>query len=494
VLGLIVLLQALTLAVSGPATSPEYLPIWVASADGHFDRQGLKVTLRPTRSEVGAAEALAQGQADLVATSIEALLRFGVREGQSPRLLLGLTAAPPVALLADAARGARVRRVEDLAGLRVGITAPGVPEHVWLNILLTRAQLGPARVQVVSVGSGGLERALGSGDLQAAMVPDAVASALIADRRATLLADLRTPGAAERTLGARTVSAAVFVRADRRPGERELAAFTRAIVSAEARLAAGNAGGLASRLPRSVVGASEEFEARLQQARSLYLPEGRVSDEQLETTVTLLTDELPVRPRARLQLLPPGRASRRPHRGDRHTGGHEEPRREPEREPDHVRVRAGDRLHQLAIEVLDRIGPRLVEGRPGRDVLVDETVGVPRHHHPRDLRAGEDEASRTIDHRHAGEHVVRAAAQAAQHLDRVVLILRLAEDVPVEHHDRVSAEHDGVGMLGGHLAGLELGKPGHGRGEWARLELLDHVGGDDVELLHEPAEQLPPAR
>ena len=292
--------------MSGPATSPEYLPIWVASADGHFDRQGLKVTLRPTRAEVGAAEALAQGQADLVATSIEALLRFGVREGQSPRLLLGLTAAPPVALVADA-RGARVRRVEDLAGLRVGIAAPGVAEQVWLNILLTRAQLSPARVQVVSVGSRGMERALGSGDLRAAIVPDAVASELLADRRATLLADLRTPAAAERTLGARTVSAAVFVRADRRPGERELAAFTRAILSAEARLAAGNADGLVSRLPRSVIGTPEEFAARLQQARSLYLPEGRVSDEQLETTMTLLRDELPVPSRARLQLMPPGR-------------------------------------------------------------------------------------------------------------------------------------------------------------------------------------------
>ncbi len=285
--------------MSGPATSPEYLPIWVASADGHFDRQGLKVTLRPTRSEVGAAEALAQGQADLAATSMEALLRFGVREGQSPRLLLGLTAAPPVALVVDAALGARVRRVEDLAGVRLGIAAPGAPEHVWLNVLLARAQLTPAQVHVVSVGSQGLARALGTGELRAALMPDPLASELLAERRATLLADLRTPAAAERTLGARTVSAAVFVRADRRPGERELAAFTRAVLSAEARLAAGRAEALAARLPRSVVGTPEEFEARVQQALRLYLPDGRVSDEQLETTVTLLGDQLPLRSRPR---------------------------------------------------------------------------------------------------------------------------------------------------------------------------------------------------
>jgi NitT/TauT family transport system substrate-binding protein len=314
VLGLIVLLQALTIAVSGPATSPEYLPIWVASADGQFARQGLKVTLRPTRSEVGAAEALAQGQADLVATSVEALLRFGVREGQSPRLLLGLTAAPPVALVVDATHGGRLRRVEDLIGVRVGITAPGAAEHAWLNFLLARARLTPTQVQVVSAGRNGLVRALGSGELQAAVVSDALANHLLAERRATLLADLRTPAAAQRALGLPTVSAAIFIRADRRPGERELAAFSRAILAAEERLAAGGARELSARLPRSVVGTPEEFEARVLHVRSLYLPDGRVSAEQLDATIELLRDQLPLPARARIQLLPPGRVKTSPGR------------------------------------------------------------------------------------------------------------------------------------------------------------------------------------
>jgi NitT/TauT family transport system substrate-binding protein len=300
--------------VSGPATSPEYLPIWVAAADGHFDRQGLKVTLRPTRSEVGAAEALAQGQADLVATSVEALLRFGGREGQSPRLLLGLTAAPPVALVVDAAHGTSVRTLRDLAGLRVGIAAPGAPEHSWLNVLLARARLTPTQVHVVSAGALGLARGLSTGDLHAALLPDAVANHLLGERRATLLADLRTPAAAQRALGFPTVSAAVFVRADRRPGERELAAFTRAILAAEERLAAGGVAALKARLSRSVVGAGDEFETRVLQARTLYLPDGRVSEEQLEMTTMFLRDQLPLPPRARIQLLPTVRVKTTPGR------------------------------------------------------------------------------------------------------------------------------------------------------------------------------------
>ena len=314
VLALIVLLQTLTLAVSGPATSPEYLPIWVAAADGHFSRQGLRVTVRATRSEVGAAEALAQSQVDLAATSLEALLRFGIRDGQNPRVLLGLTAAPPVALVVDAAHG-RLRTVADLSGQRVALSAPGAAEHAWLTFILARARLTPAQVHLTSVGTQGLERALMSSEVRAAFVPEPVASRLLAERRAMLLADLRTPAASQKTLGVSTVSAAIFVRAERRPGERELAAFTRAILAAEERLGTDAAGDLAAKLPKNVVGGSaEEFETRVRQARGLYLGDGRVSGEQLDATLGVLRDHMPLPPRARVQILAQGRVKTTPGR------------------------------------------------------------------------------------------------------------------------------------------------------------------------------------
>src|SRR3989442_9295 len=146
--GLIVLLQTLILAVSGPATSPEYLPIRVAEAEGYFAAEGLAVTVRTTRAESGAAEALAEGQADLVATTLEAILRFGLRAAsQAPRLVFGLTAAPPVALLVAAPHVAAVRSIEDLSALRVGVATPGAPEHAWFGWHLARAGLSVAQMR-----------------------------------------------------------------------------------------------------------------------------------------------------------------------------------------------------------------------------------------------------------------------------------------------------------------------------------------------------------
>lgn len=300
-IGLILLLQALTIAVSGPPNSPEYLPLRVAEGHGYFAREGLSVTLKTTRAEVGAAEALAQGQADLAATSLEAVLRFATRAAtQGPRLVFGFTAAPPVALLLAPSLNGTVRSIDQLAGLRVGITAPGDPAHTWLVALLARAGLSIAQVETVSLGERGLVTAMETGDVQAGIVAEPAASRLIGEHHAVVLGDLRTPAAVERALGKATLNAGLFARADRRPGERELAALVKALVDAERLIATASADTLAAKLPRAVAGTPEDFGRRLDAARALYLPDGAVTVEQVRESMTLVRAHMPFSPGLRL--------------------------------------------------------------------------------------------------------------------------------------------------------------------------------------------------
>jgi NitT/TauT family transport system substrate-binding protein len=311
--GLILLLQTLVLAVSGPPTSPEYLPIRVAEAEGYFAQEGLAVTVKTTRAESGAAEALAQGQADLAATTLEAILRFGLRTAsQAPRLVFGLTAAPPVALIVGPSHASAVRSLEDLSALRVGVTTPGAPEHAWFGWLLARAGLTVAQVSVKSLGARGLVAAIDSGEIHVGLVPEPLATRLLSDRRAKLLADFRTPRAVTETLGASSVNAAVFARADRRPPDRDLLAVARALRKAEARIRTGDAGEIADKLPTQVVGEPELFGARLAAARLLYLPDGLVSPDQVQQTIAIIRAHTPLpqsvripRPEEMLQLKSP---------------------------------------------------------------------------------------------------------------------------------------------------------------------------------------------
>ncbi|MBI3827587.1 MAG: ABC transporter substrate-binding protein [Candidatus Rokubacteria bacterium] len=296
-LGLILLLQALTVAVSGPPTSSEYLPLHVAEAEDYFAREGLPVTLRLTRAEVGAAEALAQGQVDLAATSLESLLRFGPRIArQSPRVVFGLTAAPPVAVLVANQAAARVRAVRDLAGARVGLSAPGGHEQTWFGALLSRAGVKLTDVDLVSLGARGLVAAVAAGDVAAGLVHEPFAGRLLADGEAWLLADLRTPAAVEKSLGHATMGAAIFARADRLPPDAEIQAFIRALRAAERQLAGAGAEALATKLARRVVGAPDEFAARLEASRALYLPNGDVTAVQLRDTIAMIRGQTPLPP------------------------------------------------------------------------------------------------------------------------------------------------------------------------------------------------------
>jgi NitT/TauT family transport system substrate-binding protein len=294
-LGAIILAQALALAVSGPSTSPEYLPLRVAVAEGYFAREGLTDTQRTTHAEPGAAEALAQGQADLVATSLEAMLRFGPRAAAAaPRLVLGLTAAPPVALVVADSQKELVRSIEHLSGTRVGVTTPGAPEQAWLAWILARAGLSPAQVWMVSRGERGLTQAVETGDVHAGLVREPAVSRLLATGRARMLVDLRTPAAVTQALGATTVNAAVFMRADRPVRDPDLAAFTRAVLAAEHRIATAPARALADRLPVALTTPAEDFEQRLEACRNLYLVDGAVSVEQVQETLTIIRAHLPL--------------------------------------------------------------------------------------------------------------------------------------------------------------------------------------------------------
>jgi len=307
----VVLLQAsLTIAVAGPATSPEYLPLHVAQAEGYFAAQKLAVTLRSVRSDAGAAEALASGHAQLAATSLDAALRLGAVDGTPPRLVWGLTAAPPVALLVNPARAGTIRSAADLVGQTVAVPAPGTAEDQVLGLLLARAGVPIHRVILRSLGERGAARALEGGEVAAAVLAEPYVSRLVEDGKAAVAVDLRTAKDAAERLGGPTVNAALFAPAAAPPAAATLRAVAAALQAALARLSAAEPAALEASLPAAVIGSSADFALRLRGARDLFLPGGRVSVEALERSVELVRSRAPLPAKVKLprraeQLLLP---------------------------------------------------------------------------------------------------------------------------------------------------------------------------------------------
>jgi len=297
---LVLLQTALTIAVAGPPTSPEYLPLHVAQADGLFTAQQLSVTLRSTRSDAAAAEMLATGQAQLAATSLDAALRLGGTEGVPPRLVWALTAAPPVALLVAPGRVDTIRSAADLAGQTVAVPAPGTTEDQALGLLLARAGVPMHRVKVLSLGERGVARALEGGEVAAGVLGEPHVSRLVEGGKAVIAVDLRTAKDAAATLGGPTVGAALFARAGAEPPAATIRALRAALQAAVGRTISAELAALQTTLPSAVIGSPADFALRLRSARDLFLSDGRVPAETLERSLELLRARAPLPAKVKL--------------------------------------------------------------------------------------------------------------------------------------------------------------------------------------------------
>lgn len=287
---LVVLQATMTIATAGPLSAPEYWPLWVAQSEGYFAEEGLDVTITPFRAEGPAAEALGRGQAELAATSLDAAITLGHSGGVPPRIVFGLTAAPPVALLVPRGRQEAIQGLADLVGKTIGVTAPGTAAQLALISLLGAGGIRPHQVKTKSFGERGLAAALVSGEVAAGMVGDPDATRLVESGEATVLVDLRRPSEAARWLKAPTVNAAVFIRADTALGPDKVKPLVRALLKAVARLRTAPAEELRAKLPASAIGFPEDFEARLHGAREIYLQDGMVTTEVLGDSLALVRD------------------------------------------------------------------------------------------------------------------------------------------------------------------------------------------------------------
>jgi NitT/TauT family transport system substrate-binding protein len=291
---LVLLQTAIAVSVAGPMTSAEYLPLRLAEARGDFAREGVAVSFREARSPADAAEDLARGRVELAATSLDAALRLGQAERQPPLLVMGLTAAPPVALLVSAALQNAIRGPADLVGRTVGIPAPGAAEHAVLLSLLAAANVPAGRVRIESLGERGVAAALAAGTVAAGVVGDPWATRTAEGGAAVALADLRQPGAAQQWLGGPTVHAGIFVRPGTRQEAVDLSPVVRAVREALRHLAAGDPADLARGLPAEVVGQPDDFSARLAGARNLYLPDGQVDRDRIVNSLARVRERWPI--------------------------------------------------------------------------------------------------------------------------------------------------------------------------------------------------------
>ena len=166
--------QDLRLAVS---RGPVSLPIYVAEAQGYFEREGVAVRTHECSSGRSCFQLLAIGQTDL-ATAAELLVALDSFTGSDVAIIATLnSSAHSIKLVAR--RGAGIKVPEDLRGKRIA-TVAGTSAQYFLDRWLVFHEIDPKQVDVVPLAPEQLVGALQRHEADAIAIWEPIASTAMA--------------------------------------------------------------------------------------------------------------------------------------------------------------------------------------------------------------------------------------------------------------------------------------------------------------------------
>lgn len=180
-----------TVAVAGQSEM-YHLPLLLADQLGFFQAEGVDVVLRDFTAGAPALQALQDGVVDVVSGAYEHTIRQQVR-GLALRSVVLHGRAPQVALGVSTRTAPRYESLRDLAGLRIGVSAPGSSTHTFARWVMAREGLLASEATFVAVPSGSAAlAALRSGQIQALCHSDPIMAQAEQKLGVRVVADART--------------------------------------------------------------------------------------------------------------------------------------------------------------------------------------------------------------------------------------------------------------------------------------------------------------
>jgi NitT/TauT family transport system substrate-binding protein len=139
-----------SIAVGG-RTFMIYLPLSVTERLGYFKDAGLNVDIQEVNSGTKSAQALVGGSVDATAGSFDHTIQLQAK-GETITAVVLMGRYPGIVFGLVPAAAARYHDLQDLKGLKIGVTAPGSQTSLMANYLLAKAGLKPEDVSFISVG------------------------------------------------------------------------------------------------------------------------------------------------------------------------------------------------------------------------------------------------------------------------------------------------------------------------------------------------------
>lgn len=280
--------QRVILSVPGPGNLL-YLPLSLAPRIGADLAEGLSFDLSYSGGGPQSLRSLMERNCDFAAAGLSALAlqRFNSRPVVC---VVPLTRVPAYTLLVRAGLQGQVRRIADLQGRVVGVKGhvPGgrSTSQLFSEYLLSQAGLAPDRVNYVAAGQSYDSQlaSLVSGAVDAVVADEPFAARLARQRVAFVLADYHELETTRKLLGGLFLNGMLGTRMDMVAERPEVVEkVVRTVKRALAWIDKHDAGQMVEALAPAQPEERAILLEVLRRRKSIYSPDGRISEEQLDT-------------------------------------------------------------------------------------------------------------------------------------------------------------------------------------------------------------------
>jgi NitT/TauT family transport system substrate-binding protein len=281
----------ITIAVGGGACLC-YLPTVLAKQLGEYDKAGLAVELVDLKGGADALKAVLGGSADVVSGYFDHCVNLAAKK-QELQAFVVYDRYPGLVLVVSPSHNGEIKSIKDLAGKKVGVSAPGSSTDFFLKYLLKKNGLDPAGTSVIGVGLGATAvAAMEQGQIDAAVMLEPSITVLQgghADLR--ILADTRTQKDTLAIFGGEYPGGALYSTAAWVAShEKDTQALTNAIMNTLAWIHSHSPEEIMARMPAELVGKNKDlYLAALKSTIPMYSENGRMDPKGADAVLAVFS-------------------------------------------------------------------------------------------------------------------------------------------------------------------------------------------------------------
>jgi NitT/TauT family transport system substrate-binding protein len=285
----------ITIAIGGGACLC-YLPTVLAKQLGEYDKAGLAVELVDLKGGSDALKAVLGGSADVVSGYFDHCVNLAAKK-QELQSFVVYDRYPGFVLVVSPSHNAEIKSIKDLAGKKVGVSAPGSSTDFFLKYLMKKNGVDATGVAVIGVGLGATAvAAMEQGQIDAAVMLDPAVTVLQGSHSdLRILSDTRTQKDNQAVFGGDYPGGALYTTtAWIASHEKEVQALTNAIVNTLKWIHSHSPEEIMAKMPPEIVGKDKAlYLAALKNTIPMYSETGLMDPKGAAAVLAVFSESSP---------------------------------------------------------------------------------------------------------------------------------------------------------------------------------------------------------